>query len=232
MIVLGIETSTVAGSVAVVRDETLVGEIYLATDRSHSEQILESIKVLLEALRLGVSHLEGIAVGLGPGSFTGLRVGLATAKGLAIALDIPIVGVGSLDSLAQGAHFWNGIICAMSDAKGEKVCGALYEVAGGVVEKKENECVRELGPWILSLPRPVFFVGEASVRYRGRIRGLLGDFARFAPAECSYPRASLVARMGMERLKRGLADDLEALVPVYAHEPQAKRDLRERGSVS
>jgi len=228
MTVLGIETSTEARSVALVEDGRLKGEFFFLGEGRHSEHLMEELDLLLRFLGLPASGIDGVAVAIGPGSFTGLRVGLSIAKGLAFTAGIPIVGIGTLDALTACAHFWTGMICPIVDARNQRVYGALYRVVSGQREQLEREGLRDLKSWIRNFWGPVLFIGDASVKYREVIESSLGDVARFAPVELSHPRASVVARLGWERLRRGESDDLERLVPLYLQESQAEKELRKR----
>ncbi len=228
MTVLGIETSTEARSVAVVEDGRLKGELFLGGEGRHSARLMEEMDLLLRSLGLPPSRIEGVAVTIGPGSFTGLRVGLSIAKGLAFAAGIPILGIGTLDALRASAPFWTGMICPIIDARNQRVYGALYRVISGQTEQLEREGLRDLRSWIRNFWGPVLFIGDASVKYREVIEDSLGDVARFAPVELCHPRASVVARLGWERLKRRESDDLERLVPLYLQESQAEREVRKR----
>lgn len=229
MKVLGIETSTEVRSVAIVEDGGLRGEFFLAGGGRHSEHVMEEIDLLLASLGLDTSSIEGVAVTIGPGSFTGLRVGLSIAKGLAYAAGIPILGIGTLEVLLATVPFWTGMVCPIVDARNERVYGALYRVISGNSEKLEGECLRDLRSWIPSFWGPVLFTGDGSVKYRELIMELLGDTARFVPWELSHPRASVVARLGWERLSKGECDDLETLVPLYLQESQAEKERRRKG---
>lgn len=228
MRVLGIEASTAAGSVALVEGQDLAGEVWFAGAKGHSERLMGSLAVLFRTLDFRPALLDGVAVGLGPGSFTGVRVALSTAKGLAFGLGVPLVGVPTLDALAGSVPFWSGLICPMVDARAERVYGALFRFVDGHMEQLEGEGIRDLVPWISGLWGPVLFLGDGALRYRQRIQEVLGDVARFVPWESTYPRASVVARLGARRLDRGESDDLDLLVPRYIQDTQAERELRSR----
>lgn len=217
MRVLGIETSTDTGGIAIVEDGILRGEWSLNLPRSHSLRLLPALKALLEALGLEPRALEGIAVGTGPGSFTGLRIGLSVAKGLAMALERPLVGVPSLDALALGIPSRGLPIYALIDAKRGELFGALYR--GG----------RRQGPFEVLSPASVIerirggrflLLGEGALLYKEKFEGLEG--VEIAPLPSHHPRASAVAFLGWERLKDGHGDDLDSLTPLYIRPPDAE----------
>lgn len=225
MKILGIESSTAAGSAAVVEGEVLRGEVWFSGVATHSQMLLASVARVLEIAGTDLESLSGVAVGLGPGSFTGVRIALSTAKGLAFGLGIPLVGVPTLESLAAGVVHSCGLVCPMVDARAQRIYTALFRFLEGSMKQVQEGALRELLPWVLGLKEPVLFVGDGALEYRELIREALGDLARFAPVECSLPRAASVARLGERRITRGECDDLDLLVPRYAMEAKAVRDM-------
>ncbi len=225
MRVLGIESSTVAASAALVEDGALLGEVWLATLANHSQRLLGAVARLMELSGTSAENLDGVAVGLGPGSFTGVRVALSTAKGLAFGLGIPLVGIPTLEALVAGVSHWYHLVCPMVDARGERIFTGLFRIGQGSIQKLREEGLRELVPWVLGLNEPVLFVGDGAIAYRQLIQNSLGDLAKFVPVEYSLPRASSVARLGEDRLRRGDKDDIDLLAPRYAQEAKAVRDM-------
>jgi len=223
--ILGIESSTAAGSAAVVEGEVLVGEVWFAGAGTHSQMLMVGVARVLEITGTNPQSLSGVAVGLGPGSFTGVRVALSTAKGLALGLGIPLVGVPTLEILAAGAAQICGLVCPMVDARAQRIYTALFRFLDGSMQEVKEEALRDLMPWLLSLGEPVLFVGDGALEYRALIKEALGDLARFGPVECTLPRAATVARLGAGRIKRGEYDDLDLLAPRYAMEAKAVRDM-------
>ncbi len=223
------EASGVAGSVALVEGDQLRAEAWLSAEQTHSERLLHSVDWVVRSAGLRPPDLEGVAVGLGPGSFTGLRIVLSTAKGLAWALGVPLVGIPTLEALAHNFAFWRGTICPMIDARRGRVFGALFESRGeaGVLQVAPGT-IREVSPWVSSFSGNTLFAGSGAARYGGEIRGILAGRAFLAPPELLHPRGAVVARLGRERLRDGRADDTETLVPLYLQESQAQRDREER----
>lgn len=138
MKILALETSAKACSVAILEDENLMGEVFLEQARTHSETLLPAVHYLLESQKLSVADMDKIAVGVGPGSFTGLRIAVATAKGLAYAGDKPLVGVSSLEAMAYGVKdIGTGLLCPVMDARRQQVYNALFTI-------EENRIIRQV----------------------------------------------------------------------------------------
>jgi tRNA threonylcarbamoyladenosine biosynthesis protein TsaB len=216
MKVLGLETSGVAGGVALVEGEELRAEVYLSVEETHSERLLLCVDWVLRVVGLGPADLEGVAVGLGPGSFTGLRIALSTAKGLAMALGTPLVGIPTLEALAHNVRLREGTICAMLDARRERVYGALFEAEGDLgLRRVTKEAVREVVPWVSSFRKNTVFVGSGAALYGETIRNILGADAQFPPAELLHPRGGVIARLGRERLLARGGDDVDKIIPLY-----------------
>ena len=227
MIVLGIEASTEAGGVALIDDDALVGERHTSSAKTHSERLLKDIDDVLRSAGIEAGALDGIAVGIGPGSFTGLRIALSTAKGLAFGLGIPIFGVGDLAALAGNVPFWPGRICPMIDARRERVYCGIYKNAGdGQVESVLEDDLRGLEDILGLVREQTVFVGNGARIHRDRIMDKVNNFAYFAPTELMYPRAAVVAGMGLSKLKSGERDNLDALKPFYVQASEAERKLR------
>jgi tRNA threonylcarbamoyladenosine biosynthesis protein TsaB len=240
--VLAIETSTTTGSVAVVFPDRLVAEITLDTRLSHGERLLGAIDRVLRDAGLAVADLAGIAVSAGPGSFTGLRVGLATAKGIAEAHPLRLAAVPTLEALAFGAAPWasgagSGMaVLAALDAKKEEVYGALFrwdEARARFERLLEEGAFRpgDLARRVASAAEgPIVLLGDGVTAYRGVFEGALGSRARFVPAPAHQPRAAWVGWLGLERFRRGEIVDPVTLAPRYCRPSEAElaRARRER----
>lgn len=208
MKVLGIETSTEIGGIALAEDEVLLGEITLHLQGKFSEGLIGALKWLLETTGVELGEIEGIAVGLGPGSFTGLRVGLAFAKGLAFSLKIPLVGVSSMEAMASGTGM-EGLICCLFDAKKGELYVGLFKGGkplGPISLMKPKETLE-----LLKRKEEILLLGNALERYRELVELPNVKTLPFR----SYPRPEVVAFLGMERLKRGERDNLSTLSPLY-----------------
>jgi len=228
MLVLGIETTTTQGGVAVVGEGGLVSEYTLNVEVTHSERLLPAIDRTLRDAGLEVTALQGLAVAIGPGSFTGLRIGLSTAKGLAYATGLPLVGVPSLEALAWAVPAARWPICPVLDARKQEVYAALFRTRpDGVTRLTEDQA---LAPEALCdrIRRPTLFVGDGLTTYGELFKRLLGDrFLALSPA-LRGSRPACVADLGRRRLLLGERDPVETLVPRYLRPSEA--ELRRRAA--
>jgi len=229
--VLGIESSTGRCGAALVRAGELIGECSLGGEGATSDQLHHLVQFLTEKGGLTPHHIDGIAVSIGPGSFTGLRVGLAAAKGLALALSKPIVGISSLAAMAWDVPFACWPVAPALDArKGEMYIG-LYSTAGGVPEELSAPvaCAPEELP-VVYRDTDTLFLGTGALVYREALSRLCGAKAHFVPVGHARPRASAIAFLGAIRLERGEEEDAAALVPSYLRPSEAELARRRRHS--
>jgi tRNA threonylcarbamoyladenosine biosynthesis protein TsaB len=222
MMILGINTSTLKGSVALMSENGLVCEYMLDVQITHSERLLPSIDRLLQESGVGLPDLSGVAVSVGPGSFTGLRIGLATAKGLALAASLRLWGIPTLEAMARNLPFCRYPICPLLNARKGEVYWALYGFVGGELRQMEEEKVSPPEVMARQIQSETVFLGDGSVDYRAQIEEILREKALFAPMAARNVRASVIAEMGMERLRRGEQDDLASLVPRYIRHSEAE----------
>ncbi|PID58932.1 tRNA (adenosine(37)-N6)-threonylcarbamoyltransferase complex dimerization subunit type 1 TsaB [candidate division KSB3 bacterium] len=222
MHILGIDTSTMTGSIAVISNDRLLAEYSVNTKTTHAERLIPSIDVVLRAASLTVWDLDGIAVSSGPGSFTGLRIGMTTARSLAYSIQKPLVGVSSLDALAAQYLYCSLLVCPVLDARKKEVYSALYRNTGSRVQRLSG--YRAIAPELLvkDIQEPVLFLGDGVVPYGDRLQSLLGEMALFADPAHLLPRASLVAALGRERLVAGDIDDYFSLTPTYIRKSDAE----------
>src|SRR5262245_30256569 len=221
MHVLALETSTLAGSVALLDDDRVVGETMLNISLTHSERLMAMVDRLLQDSGVRLDHLGGLAVSVGPGSFTGLRVGIATAKGLALALHLPVVPVPTLDALAARLPFAAAPVCSVLDARKGEVYLSRYEW--------RHEGMARLWDYLALSPEeaaerlqpPVILLGDgvpACLPFLER----LGKDATLAPPAQSIPSAALVGQLGRMLLETGRAVSADALVPLYLRPSEAE----------
>jgi len=224
MKILAVETATLAGSVALVEDEQLLGEITLELPRKHSERLVPSIEFLLDQHKLKPQELDGLAVDIGPGSFTGLRVGLAAMKGLAFSLKKPLVGVDSLEVLAQNLASATGLLAPVLDARKGQIFTALFRGQGeGWPVRVSEDWVLDPGDLAGRVTGPVLLFGEGARVYQGVLGASLGERAGFAPAGHDQPRAYHLARLARPRLLAGEGRDPDRWVPNYLRLSDAER---------
>ncbi len=217
MRVLALETSSRLGGVAVLGDGAVPVELSAEVPGAHLEWLLGAIDEALERARLLPADIEGLAVSLGPGSFIGLRVGVATAAAWAHIARRPIVGVSTLEVVAAGSGA-SGLVLAALDARRGEVVAALFR-CDGVPERLCGDLLsspRALVGRLPDLAEPLVVTGDALERHAEELLGPLAPLATPAPRSLWAPRAVEVGRIGRLRLARGERDDPAALVPVYA----------------
>jgi tRNA threonylcarbamoyladenosine biosynthesis protein TsaB len=242
MIVLGIESSTPIASVAVVSEEKLLGEITLNIGLTHSEQLLPLIDELLRQTKLKSADLGGIAIAGGPGSFTGLRIGMATAKGLAQGLAVPIVSIPTLLALAYLETGRPGLVCPLLNARRDEVYTALFRLGSKLDSQQTNsqqmpellEPYQAVNPklWaekLRSSNEPVLLCGDGALDYQEIWRDVLGENAVYPVVPFLTARGASVAWLGKEKLLRGEQDDLFTLKPLYIRASEAQRKLAQVG---
>ncbi len=226
MRILAVETSTLAGGAALLDGERVVGESTLNIKATHSERLMAAVDHLLELSGWKPENLEGLAVAIGPGSFTGLRIGISAVKGLALALGIPVAAVPTLDALAATLPFAAHPVCPILDAKKGEVYASLYHWAG---EAMSRDCeYLALAPEALCdrLAGPVIFVGDAVDTLGDLFRGRLGANARFAPVGRRLPSPACVGALGHALLLAGRTVDASALTPLYLRPSEAELKRR------
>ncbi|MDK2821665.1 MAG: tRNA threonylcarbamoyladenosine biosynthesis protein TsaB [Clostridia bacterium] len=225
MLVLGVDSATQVAGVAIIEDDKLIAEFFFNTVKNHSERLLPMIASILMETGLEVSDLDGLAVAIGPGSFTGLRIGLATVKGLAHGAQIPVVGIPTLDGLAWNTYGISGLICPVLNARRQEVYTALYcWQEGELCRLTPYQIINpdSLVQLIKSYNMPVYFLGNGVDHYKETWQQL-GTRACFMPPTSNRPRAAHIAKLGEERLRKGPPDDIFQLKPIYLHSSPAER---------
>lgn len=223
MKVLALETATSTGSFAILDDRGgLIAETRVNITVTHSERLMSSVAWLLSASGLTMNDIDAFAVSIGPGSFTGLRIGLSTVKGFCFATGRPLIPVPSLDAFARVLPFCEHQICPMFDARKNEVYAALY--------RWENNCMKKIIPEASLQPRELFrhieettvFIGEGALAYKNSIRTHVRDYALFAPPSKMSPTASTVAEIAIEKLRSGDHTDPVSLAPLYIRKSEAE----------
>lgn len=227
MKVLAVESSTMTGAVALLDGDRAVAEYRLNIEMTHSERLLPAVDHLLTTARVQLADVDGFAVAIGPGSFTGLRIGVSTVKSLAFATGRPLRGVPTLDALAWTLPFAAVPLCPLLNARKGEVYAALYRTDGGRLERLSDYRAlspARLGAELAAEPSrgPVVFLGDGAVAYRDVLLRALGAQAWFAPPSHGIPSAVTVADLARVALSRGEADDPERLVPLYVRPSEAE----------
>jgi tRNA threonylcarbamoyladenosine biosynthesis protein TsaB len=235
MSLLAIETSGRLLGVALVEDERILSSYELLADYPHAAELPGAVTRVLQEARTALERVEAIVVDVGPGSFTGLRIGLAFVKALAFPRKTAVVGVPSLDVLAAGVPFAQPLVCPILDAKQKKVYAAVYRMEasqpalsadrrGRAVRRQDDYFLGPADEFLARVAQPAIFLGDGCALYGERIRARCPG-AQLAPPEWWLPRAATLARLGRERLLAGERDDPARLVPLYLY-PQ---DCQVRG---
>lgn len=223
MKVLGIDTSTSCASVGLVDDEEVISEYLLNTPLTHSERLLVAIELVLGGTHLTMGDLDGWAISLGPGSFTGLRIGASTVKGLAFATQKPVVGVPTLDVLASQISFTPYLICPILNARKSELYSSFYRYEEGNLPKRLSpyQAIRpeEL---VKKIQEQTIFIGDGVKIYGDDLRKSLPSFALFPSPPLNFPHGTMVARLGVEFLRKGERLDLAAFVPLYVRPSEAE----------
>ncbi len=239
MKILAIDSSGLVASVAVVEDDITIAEYTVNYKKTHSQTLLPMLDELKHMTALDLHTIDAVAVAAGPGSFTGLRIGSATAKGLGLALDIPIIPVPTVDALAYNLYGSDRLICPVMDARRDQVYTGLYvfrKAAGQgegysmcTVEKQCAVDISQIVERINELGQETVFLGDGVSVYREQIADRIQVDYSFAPACCNRQRASCVAALGMLLYSNGIAETAADHAPDYLRLSQAERERAEKG---
>lgn len=221
-LVLVLDTATTAGSVALCNGERLLAEIVVDSLANHSDKLLVQVEQILAEQRCSLAEIAAFAVVDGPGSFTGLRVGVAAAKGLARACHRPLFGISTLHLLAASLPYAHLPVCSLLDARKKEVYAATFSTTKGVPVSLDHP--RAISPHCLleQMPSPALFIGSGAVLYRDLIVDRFGEQAVFAPWPLHTPRASFAAPLALQQLREGAMGDPASLLPRYIRPSEAE----------
>ena len=236
MKLLAIDSSGLVASVALMEDDILVGEYTIHNKKTHSQTLLPMIADMLKMSGIDKNDLDAIAVAAGPGSFTGLRIGAATAKGLAQGLGIPIVPISSLEGLAYNLQGLSNPVCPIMDARRGQVYSGIYDVSTSLPKALYEDGARpieEVMEQVKTLGKPVTFVGDGVPVFKDRLIETLGSvdndgLAAFGNDAVRYQRASSIAILGKLYLADGREVAAHEFVPRYLRATQAERELKNK----
>ena len=226
MLILAFESSARAASVALVQDGSLVSQYSQCSALTHSRTLLPMAEDMLKNAELTIADVDCFAVAHGPGSFTGVRIGVSTVKGLAWASNKPCIGVSTLEAMAWHGLAAGGIVCPVMDARRQQVYNALFEIRDGKPERLTEDrpiALEELAQELKALDGPVFLVGDGAA-ITAKYLDAVGIPYRMAPENLVWQSAWGVAMAAQDK-KPGTADDL---LPVYLRLSQAERERQER----
>lgn len=232
---LAIDTSTLVAGVAVMDDKRLLGEYIINHKKTHSQRLMPMVEMLLEELELKPADIDVFAVSTGPGSFTGLRIGVTTIKAMAYATSKPVVGVPTLDALAYNILMDGFIVCPIMDARNNQVYTALYERKGNKQERISDYLalpVDELADIIEKKEKKVIFLGDGVEVYKEFFKNRFKNNCEFAPGSMRLQRASAVAEIAYLKARNGEVNSSFELTPFYLRKSQAERMYEKRLSAN
>jgi tRNA threonylcarbamoyl adenosine modification protein YeaZ len=216
---LAIDTSTDTAGLALVEDRQIIAELTWRCGKNHTVQLLPNLHYLLEQNSLSLESADCIIVAVGPGSYNGLRVGVSTARGLAFSLDIPVVGISTLEAEAW-QHAGTGLpVCPVLNAGREEVAAALYRMEKGVWKQLEGEHLATLDELCSNINGETLFCGEYVYSITGELRQRLQDKAVILSPAAGLRRAGYLAELGLKRIDAGDFDDTAVLQPHYFRGP-------------
>lgn len=223
MKILGIDTSTDVLSIAVTEDKILITEYRSNIRRAHAEKLINAVDQVLIEANLTINEIDLIAVGTGPGSFTGLRIGLAAVKGLAFAANIQVVSVSSLDAIAIQARLYPNQICPLVKAQGDEAYTALYHTEQGKTARKTDVQVVGLAELHRFIEEKTLIINVGMKNLSEHITGEFRHFIEIAPPVYSLVSGYIICLLGHEKYLQGNVEDLDKLEPFYLKDFKIKK---------
>lgn len=234
MKIIGIDSSGITASVAIIDEDTLVAEYSVTYKKTHSQTLVPMLDEISKMTELDLKTVDAIAISKGPGSFTGLRIGSSTAKGLGLALNIPIVEIPTTDALAFNFFGTDKVVCPLMDARRDQAYTGLYDfVKNGSCEELNTIlpasalAIEEIIEKVNELGRPVIFLGDGLKVFRDKLETLVKVPYTFAPANRAMQSAGSVATLGLKLYKEGKFVPAKDHVPDYLRLSQAERERNE-----
>lgn len=234
MKILALDSSGLVASVAILIDGNMTAEYTVNFKKTHSQTLLPMLDEIVKMVELDIKEIDAIAVAAGPGSFTGLRIGSATAKGLALALDKSIISIPTVDGLAYNLFGTDKLICPIMDAKRNQVYTGLYEFCGDefkVISKQKAVSIEDIVEEIATTNREVIFLGDGVEVYKEMVKEKLKEKCYFAPPHLSKQRAGSVGALACIYYEKGMIMNAEEHQPEYLRLSQAERELALKNKV-
>ncbi len=231
MKLLGIDSSGMTASAAIVSGDILVAEFTVNNKQTHSQTLLPMIDQVVKMSGIGLEELDGIAVAAGPGSFTGLRIGSSTAKGMALALNKPIIPVPTLEGMAYRMAGFGGVICPLMDARRSQVYTGIYRMSGSRMECLLEQCavdILDIAAKVNELNENVVFLGDGVPVHRAVLEEKIKVSYQFAPLHLNRQSAASVAALGMIYMEEGKIENAKDHKPIYLRQSQAERERAKR----
>ena len=232
MKILEFDSSGLVASVAILEEEQLIAEYTLNYKKTHSQTLLPMLDEIVKMTELDLNEIDAIAVAAGPGSFTGLRIGSATVKGLGLALNKPIVSVPTLEGIAYNLYGTDALICPMMDARRKQVYTGLYEFNGKKFQiiADQTACpVEEILDRCNEFRRKVIFLGDGVPVYQDMIKDKIQVEYDFAPAHMNRQRAGALGMRAFDYIREEKLESAAEHAPVYLRKSQAERELEAKG---
>ena len=233
MKILALDSSGLVATVALLENDNLVAEFTVNNKKTHSQTLLPMLDEIVQMTDMDLDKIDAIAVAGGPGSFTGLRIGSATAKGLGLALKKPLIHIPTVDGLAYNLCYTDRIICPIMDARRNQVYTGIYQMDGDKLQVLEAQMavgIDELAKKLCTYGKPVIFLGDGVPVHKDRLEKELmtdQDIA-FAPAHMNQQRAAAVGMLGIQYYKEGKTETAMEHKPDYLRVSQAEREREER----
>jgi tRNA threonylcarbamoyladenosine biosynthesis protein TsaB len=231
MKILAIDSSGLVASVAVIEDHTMLAEYTVNYKKTHSQTLLPMLDEVKKMTELDLKTVDAVAVAAGPGSFTGLRIGAATAKGLCLALDIPLIPVPTVDALAYNLAEDASLVCPLMNARRNQTYTGIYHFNGNEMIVERQQCVLSLEEIIEDLnarKEPVVFLGDGIPVFEEQIKEICKVPYRFAPAHMNAQRAGAVGFLASKLYEEGKAISSDEFAPTYLRLSQAERERMEK----
>ena len=231
MILLAIESSHLVASIAIMKDDTLIGEYTTNFKKTHSQTLLPMMNEVVQMTGITMKDVDAIVISGGPGSFTGLRIGAATAKGLGLALEKPLVNVPTVDAMAFNLYGTDQLICPIMDARRQQVYTGLYTFEGDefkILSEQKAVSIGDIVEEINAMGRPVIFLGDGVPVNKAYICEHINVPCNFAPAHLNAQRAGALVALGKRYYEAGRTETADEHVPEYLRLSQAERELLEK----
>ncbi|MGB7061114.1 MAG: tRNA (adenosine(37)-N6)-threonylcarbamoyltransferase complex dimerization subunit type 1 TsaB [Candidatus Zixiibacteriota bacterium] len=229
MKILGVDTSTMTAGVGIVEDDEILVDLKFDVRVTYSEILMPTIDLAFRTVGMKIDDLDGLAISIGPGSFTGLRIGLSTVKGLCVSSQKPLASVPSLDALASLSLYSRYQVAPLLDAKKDQVYAAMYDTSDGELRRESKYMAVSVEDLVKKISKRTLFVGPGARLYQKELTHLLGENSCFALNDQSTPSGASVARIGLGKLAGGHTEDIANLEPLYIRMSEAELKFKNVG---
>ena len=230
MLVLSVDSSYSTATCALIKDDKILAEINLNDKKQHSIILMRLIDSILKEYEIDINDIDAFIISRGPGSFTGLRIGMATLKGLAFASKKPLISVSTLDALAYNSISFQGIICPIMDALRDNIYTCLYKNENNnLTPLIKEQClnINELVTILKEQTLPIIFVGDGVAKHKEFLKENIPN-SFFAPNHSNFPKASSVGELGIKKINDGVIENIDSINPIYLRKSQAEREYEKR----